>query len=111
MIRAARRLVGTMMLAGTLLASNDASAGNVTTVGQHDRAFDQADISVAAGDTVRFKNDDAFAHQIFVDQPGLSIDTDEREPGQSVDIVFPTPGNYDVLCHIHPRMLLHVHVH
>jgi plastocyanin len=32
------------------------------------------------------------------------------EPGSKVDITFPAAGDFNVLCGIHPKMKLSVHV-
>jgi plastocyanin len=34
----------------------------------------------------------------------------EQPPGKTVDIVFTHAGSYNVLCNIHPKMRLEVHV-
>lgn len=80
-------------------------------VSQKDRLFAPADLAIAAGSVVRFTNDDPFLHQIFVSSPTFSLDTDGQSPGQSVDVTFPTAGDFQVLCGIHPKMSLVVHLH
>lgn len=79
-------------------------------VSQQRRLFMPADIAVPAGGTVRFTNDDPFLHQISATSPTFSFDTDGQSPGQSVDIAFPKAGDFRVVCGIHPKMSLMVHV-
>lgn len=77
---------------------------------QHNRAFNLREIVVTRGDTVKFSNDDDFLHQIFIAAPALNFDSAEQPPGEAIDVKFPTAGSFDVFCHIHPKMHLHVTV-
>ena len=79
-------------------------------VSQKARMFAPGEVAVAKGGTVRFTNDDPFLHQMFVSSPSFSFDSDEQSPGQVKDVVFPSEGDFNVLCGIHPRMSLKVHV-
>ena len=40
----------------------------------------------------------------------MSFDSDEQPPGQTIEVRFPVRGTFPVRCHIHPKMLLTVHV-
>nr|WP_321985598.1 cupredoxin domain-containing protein [uncultured Lichenicoccus sp.] len=77
-------------------------------VSQHDRAFSQRSVQVPQGGSIRFDNDDDFTHQVFVQSPGMSYESDEQQPGQSIRVRFPKAGSFDVQCHIHPKMHLRV---
>lgn len=92
---------------GALWAGVAAAAG-LATVLQKGRAFAVGTLQVARGDTVRFVNDDTFLHQIFIDSPTLKFESEEQEPGQSIDIRFTKDGTFAVRCHIHPKMLVQV---
>jgi plastocyanin len=81
-----------------------------TIVSQKARMFDPGEIAIAKGATVRFTNDDPFLHQMFVLSPSFSFDSDEQSPGQMKDVVFPSEGDFNVLCGIHPKMSLKVRV-
>ena len=87
-----------------------AEGAHLLEVAQKGRAFSTAALDIAAGDTVRFTNEDGFLHQIFVHSSALTVDSDEQRPGEDVDIRFSIPGDYRVLCAIHPKMALAVHV-
>jgi plastocyanin len=92
-----------LLLVATALC---AAAGH--RVGQKGRAFSLSQITIARGDTVLFSNDDEFLHQIYVDSPNMSFDSDEQPPGQTIQVNFPRSGTFPVRCHIHPKMLLTV---
>ena len=100
-----------LVLAVVLLAPLAAMAADAThTIMQKDRQFHPGEITINRGDTLDFTNDDEFIHQIYVDSPSFSFDTDERAPGQYIDETFTQSGTFKVRCHIHPKMLLTVHV-
>jgi plastocyanin len=83
-------------------------AAGIATVSQKGRAFAVRDVQIARGDTVRFNNDDEFTHQIYVQSPSFGFESPEQTPGQTVDVRFTAAGTFEVRCHIHPKMLLHV---
>lgn len=94
----------------TMLAATAAAFAGVTTISQSGRAFVPGEITIKAGDTLHITNNDEFIHQIYIKSDTMNVDTDEKAPGQSVDIAFPQKGTFEVHCHIHPKMLLVVHV-
>ena len=102
-----RTLLG---LVGALLLVSAAQAEDIAHVSQKQRAFSVQEIRIHPGDTVRFDNDDDFSHQIFVQSSSFSYESDEQDPGHTVDVTFPKTGTYDVQCHIHPKMHLRVDV-
>jgi plastocyanin len=79
-------------------------------ISQKKRSFSQPEITIAAGDTIEFANDDEFIHQIYVDAANFKVDTAESEPGNMMDVKFTKSGDFEVHCHIHPKMQLLVHV-
>ncbi|HTW33301.1 MAG TPA: cupredoxin domain-containing protein [Rhizomicrobium sp.] len=98
--------------AGLILAaaaSRGASAETHTIV-QIDRSFKPNEITIAAGDSLAFSNQDEFIHQIYVDSDQIDYDSAEQPPGQVITIPFPKSGDFPVRCHIHPKMLLTIHV-
>ncbi|WP_420223687.1 cupredoxin domain-containing protein [Pigmentiphaga litoralis] len=100
--------VGLMIAA--VICMGAVTAAQPLTVMQKNRQFDQANVRVVAGDTVNFTNEDEFLHQIYVSSSGFNFDSNEQAPGDVVTVKFPVPGEFDVLCGIHPRMRLHVSV-
>jgi len=89
--------------------SRGASAETHTIV-QIDRSFKPNEITIAAGDSLAFSNQDEFIHQIYVDSDKIDYDSAEQPPGQIITIPFPKSGDFPVRCHIHPKMLLTIHV-
>jgi plastocyanin len=72
------------------------------------------DITVAAGTTVTFQNDDDAEHSVTNGTDGeaaadAAFDEDV-EAGESVEIPFDEPGTYDVTCRYHPTMQMTVTV-
>jgi plastocyanin len=72
------------------------------------------DITVAAGTTVTFQNDDDAEHSVTQGtngEPAADAAFDEDvEAGASVDIPFDEAGTYDVTCRYHPDMQMTVTV-
>ncbi len=87
-----------------------ARAGQTVVVTQEHRRFSTDTLSIGRGDVVRFFNADEFLHQITVRSLGFSTPGGE-EPGQHVDVAFPTSGTFEVRCEIHPKMSMTVTVH
>jgi plastocyanin len=104
MKRAAIALIPALFV-GSLALADDSH-----TVVQQGRAFHPVEVTINRGDTLTFANQDEFIHQIYVKSDALSFDSDEQPPGQNVALKFPASGTFEVKCHIHPKMLLTVHV-
>ena len=85
-------------------------ADDARTIVQNGRAFHPNDITIGHGETLSFSNQDEFIHQIYVDVAGFKYDSAEQPPGETLQISFPDAGTFPVRCHIHPKMLLTVHV-
>ena len=79
-------------------------------VTQSGRAFSVRELHIRAGDVVRFVNADEFLHHVYVSASNFAFDSGEQEPGKDVDVRFPTSGQFEVRCQIHPRMKLTVTV-
>lgn len=62
--------------------------------------FDPVAISVDAGATVTWKNEDNFTHDVTIED---GDDTGEHtvKPGDQVKITFDEPGTYDYVCRLH----------
>lgn len=65
-------------------------------------AFSPTNLSVAAGQTVTFVNDDLAPHTVTADDG--SFDTETLEPGRAAQITFSTVGTHTYFCEIHPMM-------
>ena len=100
-----------MTLAATLLA---AGSGSVFTVHSEDKpaskaevkidnfSFAPANITIAAGTTVTWTNNDDVPHVVTTDDKvfrSKALDTDDR-----FSYTFTKPGTYNYYCAIHPKM-------
>jgi plastocyanin len=80
-------------------------------VSQKGRAFTPLDVTLKRGDTVLIVNDDGdLRHHAYIDSEKFSFDSGDQEPGSKTTIAFPVGGTFEVLCAIHPKMKLFVHV-
>ena len=93
-----------------LLAAGAVFGAAVHHIAQKNRAFSVSDINIAVGDSIAFSNEDEFLHQIYVESTVMNVDSAEQHPGQTITVTFPRAGTFPVRCHIHPKMLLTVHV-
>ena len=65
----------------------------------------------SAATSIQIVNDDAdLLHHAYVDSDKFSFDSGDQKPGSVTPITFPVAGDFDVLCAIHPKMRLVVHV-
>ncbi|WP_246801345.1 methylamine utilization protein [Bradyrhizobium genosp. L] len=80
-------------------------------ISQKDREFKPAEISIKRGEVLRFINDDGeLLHHAYLSTDAFSFDSGDQQPGSKYDVAFTVPGDYTVLCGIHPKMKLAVHV-
>ncbi len=110
----ARRPIAIAFVAGALTAFGTlmVSALPQDTISQKGREFHPGEITIKRGDTIQIVNDDAdLLHHAYIDSPNFSFDSGDQKPGSVTPITFTVAGNFNVLCAIHPKMLLVVHVH
>jgi cytochrome c peroxidase len=62
------------------------------------------------GEVLRILNDDTRTHNVRIDGPGMSFNSDGQNPGDAVTVGFDQPGHFDVICGIHPEMRLSINV-
>lgn len=80
-------------------------------ISQKGREFHPGEIAIKRGETIQIVNDDAdLIHHAYIDSRKFSFDSGDQEPGSKTDISFPVTGDFNVLCAIHPKMRLVVHV-
>jgi plastocyanin len=80
-------------------------------VSQKGRQFRPGEVTIKRGETLQIVNDDGdLRHHAYIDSDKFSFDSGDQEPGSKTDITFPVAGDFDVLCAIHPKMKLVVHV-
>ncbi len=61
--------------------------------------FEPKVITVAAGTTVTWTNNDHFTHNVRVENG----ETMEMKPGESASYTFDSPGTYAYICTFHPH--------
>lgn len=95
---------------GGLLAGAALGASSYT-ISQKDREFRPREIIIKRGETLRFVNDDGeLLHHAYLSSETFNFDTGDQQPGSQIDVLFSVAGDYTVLCGIHPKMKLGVHV-
>lgn len=92
------------------IATSAALAATMVSVVQKGRAFASQQVEIKAGDSIRFLNEDTFIHHVFLKSATMNYDSEEQEPGQSIEVRFPVAGTFNVHCEIHPKMSLQVNV-
>lgn len=106
----------TFVLAGAAGLALMASAASLAqssppVIGQKDKQFSESQVTLRPGGKLRFVNDDAVAHNLFARDPsGASQPGVLQRPGEETELAFAAVGDHQVLCAIHPRMRMTVHV-
>ena len=67
-------------------------------------AFSPASVTVNAGDTVTWTNQDAAAHTVVVSSGPETFSSPTLQTGQSFSFTFTKAGTYSYYCSIHPDM-------
>jgi len=79
-------------------------------VAQKDKEFTVKSIDIKTGDSVRFKNEDPFFHNVFSLSDVSFFDLGSFPKGDHRDIKFEKPGVIEVECAIHPAMKMIINV-
>jgi plastocyanin len=79
-------------------------------VHQKGRVFSVESLTVARGEPVEFLNDDTVPHNIMSLTPDNTFDLGSQMPGTITPVTFDRAGNVAVICAIHPRMHMTIHV-
>ena len=79
-------------------------------VEQANKEFSKASLSVKVGDTVNFKNQDSFFHNVFSLSDAKTFDLGSYPQGESKQVVFDAAGTIEVECAIHPSMQMVIEV-
>ncbi len=90
-------------LGGTVLNQvSDLSAPSGTVIIKN-FSFQPSTLTVSAGTTVAWENQDSTSHTVSSDAKGL-FDSGALAPGDEFSFTFNTPGSYGYHCNIHPSM-------
>lgn len=79
-------------------------------VTQKGKQFSPTELTVKVGDSVSFRNDDPFFHNVFSFSETRVFDLGSYPQGESRKVVFDKPGEVEVECAIHENMKLKITV-
>jgi plastocyanin len=109
------RVTASLRLAGAVAFFAGAAcafAAQPYVVSQAGRMFHPRELTINRGEAIDIVNDDGdLLHHAYIDSEKMSFDSGDQKPGTKITIVFPVIGDFNVLCGIHPKMKLVVHVH
>ena len=91
-----------------LSVATSASAQHV--VAQKDKLFAPDMLTIKVGDSVEFRNDDPFFHNVFSMSEAKTFDLGNFPAGESRSVTFETAGTVDIECTIHPLMNMTIEV-
>lgn len=77
---------------------------------QKGKQFSEKQLSLKAGQSVLFVNDDNVAHNVYTIIKGKKQDLGLQKPNEENSIAFEQSGTYRVRCAIHPKMKMVVKV-
>lgn len=80
------------------------------TVSQKDKAFSTKELSIKAGDEVKFTNEDSTAHHLMYKIDGKKFSHKQKQGADPIVQKFDKAGKYKVRCAIHPKMKLKIKV-
>jgi len=101
--------IRTALAAAVLAWSVPAHAGDHA-VGQARKAFTVGMVKAKVGDTVTFRNDDEFAHNVFSLSDVQNFDLGSYKKGEVRTLKLASPGVIEVECAIHPEMKMKIEV-
>ena len=79
-------------------------------IGQKGKVFSESTITIKKGDVVVFVNDDTVTHNVMTIGSVADFNIGSQAPGVSTPVTFEKPGEFMILCAMHPRMKLVVNV-
>lgn len=95
-------------------ASADAGSGSSDQVELTGFAFSPSELTVAAGTTVTFVNNDTSPHTVTEGSDGEAADgarfDEDVAAGEEVTVTFDEAGTYEITCTLHPEMNMTVTV-
>lgn len=97
-----------LILAGVLLSAHSFASDHA--VSQTGKAFSVKSIHAKVGDTISFRNDDPFVHNIFSLSDVQSFDLGTFAKGETRQVRLDKAGVVEVECAVHPEMRLVVEV-
>jgi plastocyanin len=107
--------VNFVAIAAAVILTGNIAYAEEHTVAQNNKTFmlkgaKVEKLSIKVGDSISFKNEDPFFHNIFSLSDLKTFDLGSYPQGQAKSVVFDKPGVVEVECAIHPSMQLKVEV-
>jgi plastocyanin len=99
-----------VIVAGLLVLPGMAHAATEHRVGQKNKTFSVATLSIKPGDVVTFDYDDEITHNIYSAEKGNAFNLKAQAPGVRSSVTFANEGTFEVRCAFHPKMKLLVTV-
>ena len=109
MSKKSHRTMGAIV-AGALGLAGAAGAAQEHVVAQKNKAFSVKKLTVKVGDSVKFVNEDSFAHNVFSLSAAKSFDLGSFGNGGSKAVTFDKAGKVEIECAVHPDMRLDIEV-
>ncbi len=103
-------LLGSVVAGVTIGALSATAFVDEQAVHQKGRQFSVAIATVRKGNSLTFLNDDNVPHNVASISKGNEFDLGSQPPGTATDVKFTDVGEVQVICAIHPRMKMTVHV-
>lgn len=104
-----RTSIPVLLLAAWAFAPG-AAAAEEHVVSQKNKSFSVKKLKLKVGDSIKFVNEDGFAHNVFSLSATKGFDTGSFGSGQSRSVSFDKAGAVEVECAVHPDMRLDVEV-
>ena len=104
------RIAFTSALVLTALTLGSQAQAGEHVVTQKAKAFGAKKLSVKLGDSIKFVNEDPFAHNVFSLSETKSFDLGSHGQGASKSVVMDKAGTVEVECAVHPDMKLTIEV-
>lgn len=92
------------------LSATAATAAGSMTISQKDNTFSEKKVTIAAGESITFSNEDEVTHNIHSQTEGSEFDSGSMKPGENFTQTFANAGKVKVRCAIHPKMKMTVMV-
>jgi plastocyanin len=102
-------MLRTSLLIALATVSLAAAAAEIE-VGQKNDHFSHKSLKIKGGDTIAFKNNDGYYHNVFSLTEGQPFDLGSYGQGQTRKHTFKKTGKVDIECAIHPNMKMTVEV-
>lgn len=106
-MRRAKLRAISMALAFFIIGTSSLSAGEVVTVKITDLAFTPAEITIHAGDSIEWMNDDFIDHTATATDNAWDVVLEVAKSGRRE---FTHPGTATYFCRVHPDMTGIIHI-